>query len=296
MAKQFVKVSLATKLRVLLTAAVLLVIASALVVPWYFMELLAQQRVLDTGQEVIRLRLAEWQNKHQTSLAAASDEASQIVDLYSSHSPSLKGPYFISLGPDMKPSKPLDETASEALKTLSSHPQQELVFEKQTESNEAYRLFKAVRAGADCTRCHDATRPPLQQFQPGQLVAMVDVTLPPSAEAGSLVWWTRGAFVVGTLLATALAFVLFVFITQRVILRPIRRLRDLADKVAEGDMSVRSKLRTGDELQRLGESFNEMLDGINHQQDQLRSANRALDLRLHELGEGQRDAVSGQQG
>ena len=43
MAKQFVQISLATKLRTLFGVAVLGIIAAALIVPWYFMELLAEQ-------------------------------------------------------------------------------------------------------------------------------------------------------------------------------------------------------------------------------------------------------------
>ena len=59
----------------------------------------------------------------------------------------------------------------------------------------------------------------------------------------------------------------------------------MADKVAEGDLTVRSAIRSGDELQRLGDSFNEMLAAISDQHEKLRAANRALDLRLHELAE-----------
>jgi len=86
-------------------------------------------------------------------------------------------------------------------------------------------------------------------------------------------------------LATLLAIILFAILTQKLVLRPLHQLRTVADKVAEGDLTVRSTIRTGDELQRLGESFNEMLTAIAGQHEQLRAANRALDLKLSELAE-----------
>ena len=113
----------------------------------------------------------------------------------------------------------------------------------------------------------------------------VDLTLPESTASTPMLWWTRGAFIVGGALAALLAFILFAIITQRLVLRPVRQLRQVADKVTEGDMGVRSKIKTGDELQRLGESFNEMLEAIDEQHQKLQNANRALDLRLSELAE-----------
>jgi signal transduction histidine kinase len=79
--------------------------------------------------------------------------------------------------------------------------------------------------------------------------------------------------------------VVFAAISNRLVLRPVRKLREVADRVTEGDMTVRSNVRTGDELQRLGESVNEMLEAIQDQHNKLRTANRALDLKLNELGE-----------
>ena len=57
MAKRFVQISLATKLRLLFGLAVLGIIAAALLVPWYFLELLAEQNVQTPAAEVTRLRL-----------------------------------------------------------------------------------------------------------------------------------------------------------------------------------------------------------------------------------------------
>ena len=68
-------------------------------------------------------------------------------------------------------------------------------------------------------------------------------------------------------------------------LRAVRRLRDVADKVRAGDTLARSTLRTGDELQELGEAFNAMVEALESAQARVESINRSLDLKVGELSE-----------
>ena len=75
MAKRSVQVPLATKLRVLFGLAVLGIIAAALVVPWYFMELLAEQGVQRPAAVLTQLRLNEYLRDHPVDPSAASDLA-----------------------------------------------------------------------------------------------------------------------------------------------------------------------------------------------------------------------------
>ncbi len=291
MAKRFIRISLAVKFRLLFGVALLGVIAAALVVPWYFMEVLSEQGIEGPARELTRLRLNEWKSyqhdAHKRHLA--QDSESRILGLYQigREAEGLSGPSFIILDPT-DPAKGLDKLARKALKAFLKNPELEITWRK-TENNQGktvYRCFRAVRNTSDFAEYYaDLTGPAKRRFQPGQLVAMIDVTLPESAAAGRLLWWTRGAFVAGGVLAGILALVILAIISHRIILRPVRILREMADKVAEGDQTVRSNLNTGDELQRLGESFNEMLSAIQDQHNKLRSANRALDLKLNELGE-----------
>ncbi len=290
MAKRLVKLSLATKFRLLFGLAVLGIIAAALVVPWYFMAMLAEQGVQQPGSELTRLRLNEWLREHPKDPAAAEDESSRVVALYTAgeKSQTRTGPSVVVLIPGRKHTRPLDSRAKKARRAFTRNAEQDLaILEDEDQRGETiYRGFRAVRVGQTCMNCHGTTAAePELRYQPGQLAGMIDVTLPGETASGPLVWWTRGAFIVGGGLASLLAFVLFALITQRLILRPMRDLRDLADRVAEGDLTVRSTIRTEDELQRLGESFNEMLDAITDQHEKLRAANRALDLKLRELAE-----------
>ena len=81
------------------------------------------------------------------------------------------------------------------------------------------------------------------------------------------------------------AIVAFYWITQRVILSPIRQLRALANNVAEGNLDIRSSIITGDEYEKLAQAFNHMLDNLQAAQEKLRQANRQLDAKIAELSE-----------
>lgn len=327
MGRRFVKVSLATKFRTLFGAAVLGIIASALLVPWMFMEKVVEQGVQRRASEVLRLRYNEF-------LDGQSHRTNRVAQLYSAgeDGEGREGPTVINLlptvtsqpvvatqtapaelagaalespttAPATRPSVAaattqtvttqkatgpiLDPWAREARKAfLRDHKEDLFLTEAENRSGASvYRCFRALRADSNCLQCHGASAPQQRQFRAGQLVGMIDVTLPGSAGSEPLVWWTRGMFVAGGALATLLALVLFVLITQRLVLRPIRKLQRMADKVTEGDLTVRSTVKTHDELQRLGESFNEMLSAITDQHEKLRAANRALDLKLSELAE-----------
>lgn len=83
----------------------------------------------------------------------------------------------------------------------------------------------------------------------------------------------------------ALALVVFVTLTSRLILRPVLSLQRTAERVREGHLDTRSHIDTGDEFEELAETINLMLAELQRQQDQLRAANVALDSRLTELTE-----------
>jgi signal transduction histidine kinase len=81
----------------------------------------------------------------------------------------------------------------------------------------------------------------------------------------------------------AVALVVFAVLTSRLILRPVLSLQRTAERVREGHLDTRSHIDTGDEFQELAETINLMLAELERQQDQLRSANVAMDSRMNEL-------------
>ncbi len=279
MAKSFVRISLATKFRVLFTVAGLVIIVLALALPWYFTERLTEAAAERSASEMARMALHEWEQNHHVDPAARSD----VARYFTAGADGRRGLAFVSLLPGGEDAGPMDASVRRAVTLFGAEPQREMVLltEADEEGRKVYRCLHAVRAKA--SYLHRRDEPDAPNLQPGQLVGVIDITMPPPA--GALLWWTRGMFVLGAIIAAMTALIMFHFIIRQVVLNPVRRLDDLADKVAEGDLSGRCDLVGGDEFEKLSRRFNEMLDVINAQSDQLRQATRALDLRLSELAE-----------
>jgi signal transduction histidine kinase len=83
----------------------------------------------------------------------------------------------------------------------------------------------------------------------------------------------------------AVALVVFAAITSKLILKPVLSLQKTAELVRDGHLETRSNIATGDEFEELAETINLMLAELERQQEQLRSANAAMDIKLSELAE-----------
>jgi len=144
---------------------------------------------------------------------------------------------------------------------------------------------KRFRANERCMACHHAEGS-AQAFSLSESVGMALVSFRDlGGETDKLVLINRIASLVAGLMGAMGAMIAFYWITQRVILRPIRQLRALANNVADGNLDIRSTIQTGDEYERLAEAFNHMLDTLGAAQDKLQDANQQLDIKIVELSE-----------
>ena len=100
-----------------------------------------------------------------------------------------------------------------------------------------------------------------------------------------LIWQDRIYILIGGALAWIGIIFAMRLLVVRGYLRAVRRLRDVANRVRAGDLSSRSQLRTGDELEQLGNSFNSMVATLDGSQKQLQSMNESLDFKLVQLSE-----------
>lgn len=75
----------------------------------------------------------------------------------------------------------------------------------------------------------------------------------------------------------------FYILMHKVILQPVRSLKETAERVREGDLSIRSDIATGDEFEELAGTFNSMLADLEASNDRLRGINAALDLKVSEV-------------
>ena len=92
------------------------------------------------------------------------------------------------------------------------------------------------------------------------------------------------------LLAALIISIIAYFISGKFIVKPIEKLEELMTKAGDGDFSVRAKIKTGDELQTLGEKFNQMVEhqskiikNIRNYGDELAAASQELSASTEEI-------------
>ncbi|MCR4442433.1 MAG: methyl-accepting chemotaxis protein [Peptococcaceae bacterium] len=83
------------------------------------------------------------------------------------------------------------------------------------------------------------------------VTANCDEYMAAAVQIGRIITVTGGA-------ALVIAIVLAFFITSGIV-RPVQQLQRLMEKAGNGDLTIRSEIKTGDEVEVLGESFNKMI-------------------------------------
>jgi two-component system sensor histidine kinase BarA len=145
------------------------------------------------------------------------------------------------------------------------------------------QYVRILRATDSCLSCHNS-QGTANAFSSNELIGAIVIQRPAGEiSRTNLLNWVW--ICVAGLIAGTGAIVAFYWITQRVILRPIRQLRAIANNVAEGNLDIRSSITTGDEYESLAHAFNHMLDGLQKAQEELRQANKQLDAKIAELSE-----------
>ncbi|MCL5280896.1 MAG: ATP-binding protein [Planctomycetes bacterium] len=276
--------SLAEKCRIMFGAAVLFTLILALLIPYVWMRQLTGKVLLDTNKAWSDALL----RTHFRPAPAGDVRLAELNGRGAAKDPNERSLVWIDLRKEQAKNeiarltpvqrKLLDEVRGKrgqdeamALSRVNGKQQSDYV-----------RLFRAVDG---CVSCHN----PQGIAGPFTLREIVGVAFVQSREVGGDLGkmmfmngiWTVMAGVIGL----TGAVVAFYWITQRVILRPIRQLRALANNVAEGNLDVRSSLASADEYEQLSDAFNHMLDHLQAAQEDLREANRRLDAKIIELSE-----------
>lgn len=91
-----------------------------------------------------------------------------------------------------------------------------------------------------------------------------------------------------------LASMLFARLLSRALVAPVRRLEEGARAIGAGDLSRRVRIRSGDELQRLGETFDDMAAGLERRQAEIEGLRAEAEHRARQLAaviESMSDAV-----
>lgn len=259
-------ISLAAKCQLLFGSAVVLIIAAALLVPWWRMEQLMEQinerAAGSVAETMLREHAASGGKAPPATMPVGSREAEPAR--------------LIGVG-DRPAQTRFDRRA---IREFLQHPQSR-PFTTYYETREGIRRYRYARAlygtARDCRTCHaDTSR--------ADLMGIVSVDIESGIESNQQLL-NRVFLLMAGLLAGSVAIVVFYFITDRFILRPVRVLQEAAEQVSRGDLNIRSDINTGDEFQQLSETLNTMLTNLKAGEDQLRSINQSLDLKVGELAQ-----------
>ncbi len=281
------RISLAAKYRLLFGAAVLLIIAAALSVPWKVTESLIYeqpfreaQRIADDYFRLVLARPAEGPapaDFHARGVSLLPDEK-RVKPQFVRLSPDLTDPQAIGNRSD------LDPFLRRSLRVFLTRPGRDFWYTIRREQPvPRFWYAQAVRVRRNCLSCHSESGS-ATPFRENQLVGVIAVDLP-ADRLDQQLWLNRLWLIAAGLLAGILAVLVFYVITHRFILRPIHELREVAARVGEGDLTVRSTLRTGDEFEQLSDSLNQMLERLRVSQEKLEQANKALDAKLDEMAQ-----------
>jgi HAMP domain-containing protein len=298
---------------------VLVIIAGALAVPWQRMEQLAVQPNVKAARLAADLFFRELHTAPPASQPAATAPWTDIT-LTDNDFPRPR--IFTATSPTAALVTD-DPIAAQAMALFRERPQETdfgKVFtttDRKGDRLRVYRFAAPIRLEASCLRCHTeytawvrpatapvglatlpatpattastapaVTLPSLRPALPNTwpVVGVVRVDVPYQTDENQLLL-NRIVIVVAGMLGGTLAIVVFYLITSRLILQPVRVLKNTAEKVAKGDLNIRSAISTGDEFQHLSETFNTMLATLKASQDQLEATNRSLDTRVGELAQ-----------
>jgi len=159
-----------------------------------------------------------------------------------------------------------------SVKTFLRHPAERRNW---LPSGESFLYAQAFRAEAECLACHT-------DYKAGEIIDVLALDLS-AREANKTVLVNHLLLLAAGLLVVVLSMAFFYAVFRYSVVRPVRHLKDVADRVSEGDLQIRTEIDTGNELQDLSDALNHMLDELAKTQAELRTATEARDAKLDEL-------------
>ena len=274
--------SLAKKCQMAFGVAVAFTLVLALLLPYIWMRQLIKKDYLDTEQAKVETLLfrEHFQLKDASeSTLAPLNITGQVFDV---NNPQMR---WIRFNKDNeKQLQQLTDRQKEVVESLKKEEDRiDIISFEKKDGVPHSNYVRILKANDNCISCHNP-QGSASAFSPNELIGAIVIQRPAGDISKTIllswVWISVAGLIAGTG-----AIVAFYWITQRVILRPIRQLRAIANNVAEGNLDIRSAIDTGDEYEKLAEAFNHMLDGLQAAQEKLRQANKQLDAKIAELSE-----------
>jgi two-component system, NarL family, sensor histidine kinase BarA len=272
--------SLAVKCQLMFGLAVVFTLVLALIFPYIRMQQLVKKDYLDTEHAKTELLFSQHFQTNNNSTIAPLDNTGRVIDPNNPQVRWIRFPKENIL--EQEQVKKLSKIQYATLKDLlEEESKNEIILFNKINGVPYCSYMRLLRATENCLNCHNEQEP-ADTFLQNELIGAMVIQHPVSeiVDTNLLNWvW----LITAGLIAGTGAIITFYWITQRVILRPIRQLRGMANNVSEGNLDIRSQIKTGDEYEKLSYAFNHMLDGLQESQEKLRNANIQLDAKISEL-------------
>ncbi|MBL8758088.1 MAG: HAMP domain-containing protein, partial [Phycisphaerae bacterium] len=275
-------ISLANKCLLLFGAAVVLIILAALTVPWLRLRAVAEDDGVETSRQMVRV----WEAMRSKGPAPTAGGGAG-----SAGSAGGGGGGGGSAGPPSEGQAAIESTDIEGGRirlvpgALAGAERARSAF-----VGEAWDRFLGD-ADADehaeaswrfLVRHYQYARALRERGDRGALTGLIVLERQSALAARDMIGNTVWLLSAGSV-ALGLAVLVFYLITTRLILGPVRTLRDTAEQVRQGNLDIRSEIQTGDEFEELAETFNAMLTAQQEAQRNLRAINAELDKQVDVL-------------
>jgi len=303
--------SLEIKCLFLFGLALLLVITVSFLLYWkvtqkvvYEQNPITAQRLVDQGMLV---KHWAWFYEFDSENQQSEDFLKNLKDLTDKLSKQKYRWRFIDRSGSAEGSRqPQNDFEAELLQRYLTPPSEDVadadepVYEERLVSGgDEYQYYQPIWAERSCVFCHSfmpggpgfdptgsgiglsGAREPLHE---GDLMGVVQVIIPSGrTQAAVRRYWATLLAV--SIITAFLAMTAFYLTIRYVVVRPLRHLRQVSDAISRGNISLRAKIRTGDEFEALGVTFNRMLRHLVTAQNELRQVNTNLDLKVDELAQ-----------
>lgn len=274
-------ISLAGKCRLLFGIAILLVLTLALLIPYSWMNKLTDKTMIDAGRAIVNTVYERHFKIEQSGKGPVMlDENGTAKQPQTSR---VKWLRFESQNQNWKKQTDANLTARIDGLLKKQQSDNEHTWIDKTAGNIETTYINIVRANKRCLSCH-SPEGTASTYTLSEPIGAVVVQMP-GREISKTMLMNSICILAAVLLGGAGAVVAFYIIAQRIILSPIRQLRAIVKNISEGNLDVRSGIKTRDEFEDLGDALNAMLDGLVRGQEKLRQANNQLDEKITELSE-----------
>ena len=290
--------NLERKCRWLLGTGTLVLMGASFLIYARLTEDLAYDQLTHTGRTLVPPIVARLHSSHNDELRAGLAEFQKQAE--ETWPDNLKGYRYKLIIPNAtETERQPDADDGPSLRQFDDNPEQREA-DRRLRRERRFVYYGAVRASDSCVVCHrsdaklatffgnqPATPEKIRKLanpnlQPGDLMAIARIELSTEFIEDGL--HTNRAWLIAFAVFTTIAILAGIYVIIRyVVVRPVKELKNTTDAIANGNYTVRSDVRTGDEFEDLSQAFNRMLTNLIQTQERNKELLTKLEVKLDEL-------------